>query len=153
MDAGVVATVASAAVPATLRQDHAARVTNRRLYGNTRFDGGGSTATCPSMYATVQTAGAGPVYYPIIDRSTKRHRVPTMKHTLQLEVVKVRRSNHVRGNPGPRAAVRDSARIQGGNWSMQGFRRSVHVHDEDECQMSIAEFMAEQAPPRSSDDA
>ncbi len=27
---------------------------------------------------------------------------------------------------------------------MQGFRRSGHVHDEDECQMSIAEFMAEQ---------
>ncbi len=28
---------------------------------------------------------------------------------------------------------------------MQGFRRSMHVHDEDECQMSIAEFMGEQA--------
>jgi hypothetical protein len=24
---------------------------------------------------------------------------------------------------------------------MQGFRRSGHVHDEGECQMSIAEFM------------
>ncbi len=27
---------------------------------------------------------------------------------------------------------------------MQGFRRSGHVHDEAECQMSIAEFMAGQ---------
>jgi len=24
---------------------------------------------------------------------------------------------------------------------MQGFRRSGHVHDEDECHLSIAEFM------------
>jgi len=37
-----------------------------------------------------------------------------------------------------------SRRIQGGNWNMQGFRRSGHVYDEAECQMSIAEFMAEQ---------
>jgi hypothetical protein len=35
------------------------------------------------------------------------------------------------------------ARIQGGNWKMQGFRRSSHEHDERECQMSIAEFMDE----------
>ena len=26
---------------------------------------------------------------------------------------------------------------------MQGFRRSGHVHDEAECEMSIAEFMAD----------
>jgi hypothetical protein len=38
-------------------------------------------------------------------------------------------------------ATQESARIQGGNWSMQGFRRSGHVHDEDECHLSIAEFM------------
>jgi hypothetical protein len=37
----------------------------------------------------------------------------------------------------------ESTRIQGGNWKMQGFRRSGHVYDEAECQMSIAEFMAE----------
>ena len=37
----------------------------------------------------------------------------------------------------------DPARIQGGNWKMQGFRRSGSVHDEAECQMSIAEFMAD----------
>jgi hypothetical protein len=36
----------------------------------------------------------------------------------------------------------DPTRIQGGNWQMQGFRRSGHVHDEAECEMSIAEFMA-----------
>ena len=41
-------------------------------------------------------------------------------------------------------AVHDPARIQGGNWKMQGFRRSGQVYDEAECQMSIAEFMAEQ---------
>src|SRR5512141_643072 len=68
----------------------------------------------------------------------RAYRVPTMKHPLQLEVIKVMPSYHVRGNPGGRAAAQDSARIQGGNWSMQGFRRSGHVHDEGECQMSIA---------------
>ena len=39
--------------------------------------------------------------------------------------------------------VDDPARIRGGNWKMQGFRRSGHVHDESECQMSIAEVMAD----------
>ena len=38
--------------------------------------------------------------------------------------------------------VDDPLRICGGNWKMQGFRRSGHVYDEAECQMSIAEFMA-----------
>jgi len=33
------------------------------------------------------------------------------------------------------------ARIQGGNWNTQGFRRSSHDHDEGECQISIAQFM------------
>lgn len=37
----------------------------------------------------------------------------------------------------------DPARIQGGNWKMQGLRRSSHVYDEAECEMSIAEFMAD----------
>lgn len=46
----------------------------------------------------------------------------------------------------------DLARIQGGNWKMQGFRRSGHEHDEAECQMSIAEFMAEQEPQHDSYD-
>ena len=39
--------------------------------------------------------------------------------------------------------VVDRARIRGGNWTMQGFRRSGTVYDESECQMSIAEFMAD----------
>ena len=37
----------------------------------------------------------------------------------------------------------DPARIRGGNWKMQGFRRSGHVHDESETQMSIDEFLAD----------
>jgi len=37
----------------------------------------------------------------------------------------------------------DPARIQGGNWKMQGFRRSGNVYDESESQMSIDEFMAD----------
>ena len=48
-----------------------------------------------------------------------------------------------RRNLHPLDVVHDLARIQGGNWKMQGFRRSGHVHDESECQMSIAEFMAD----------
>ena len=51
---------------------------------------------------------------------------------------------------GPRVS-RESARIQGGNWKMQGLRRSGSVHDEAECQMSIAEFIAEQGLPRDED--
>jgi hypothetical protein len=43
---------------------------------------------------------------------------------------------------GPDAA-NDPARIQGGNWTMQGLRRSGHVYDEAESQMSIDEFMAD----------
>ena len=39
--------------------------------------------------------------------------------------------------------LHDPARIRGGNWKMQGFRRSGPVYDESECQMSIAEFMAD----------
>jgi hypothetical protein len=48
--------------------------------------------------------------------------------------------------------IHEPARIQGGNWQMQGFRRSEHVHGEAECQMSIAEFMAEQWPQQDSYD-
>jgi hypothetical protein len=50
------------------------------------------------------------------------------------------------------AVIHDPARIQGGNWKMQGFRRSGHDHDEAECQMSIAEFMAGQEFPQDSFD-
>jgi len=64
-----------------------------------------------------------------------------MKHTLPMEIVKVLPSHQSRGHPDHRGPMQDSTRIQGGNWSMQGLRRSAHVHDEDECQLSIAEFM------------
>jgi hypothetical protein len=39
--------------------------------------------------------------------------------------------------------IDDLGRIRGGNWKMQGFRRSGHVYDEAESQMSIDEFMAD----------
>jgi hypothetical protein len=75
-----------------------------------------------------------------------------MKQAQQLEVIKFMASHRVRGNPGSRPAAQDSARIQGGNLNMQGFRRSGYVHDEDACQKSIAEFMVEQGLQRASDD-
>ena len=59
-----------------------------------------------------------------------------MKHALPREI------NSDMALYRPRS-VPDSTRIRGGNWNMQGFRRSGHVHDEAECQMSIAEFMTE----------
>ena len=49
----------------------------------------------------------------------------------------------VRRNPDVLALAHDPARIQGGNWQMQAFRRSGYVHDEAECEMSITEFMAD----------
>jgi hypothetical protein len=49
----------------------------------------------------------------------------------------------LRCNPYALAVAHDPARIQGGNWKMQGFRRSGHVHDAAECEMSIAEFLVE----------
>ena len=60
-----------------------------------------------------------------------------MKHALPREI------NSDMALYRPRS-VPDSTRIRGGNWNMQGFRRSGHVHDEAECQMSIAEFMSGQ---------
>ncbi len=64
-----------------------------------------------------------------------------MKHTLLREINQdlalraTRRNFH--------APVHDPARIQGGNWKMQGFRRSGPVYDVAEGEMSIAEFMAD----------
>ena len=65
------------------------------------------------------------------------------KHALPLEIKKVMPSYHVRGRSGLRAPVQDSTRIQGGNWKMPGIQSAGHVHDDGECQMSIAEFMAD----------
>jgi hypothetical protein len=68
-----------------------------------------------------------------------------MKNALPMEIIKVMPSYHARqGNSCSRGAAQEPARIQGGNWRMHGLRRSSHVHDEDECQMSIAEFMSGQ---------
>jgi hypothetical protein len=66
-----------------------------------------------------------------------------MKHTLLREINQDMALRHARRNRHALHAVHDPARIQGGNWTMQGFRRSGHVYDEAECQMSIAEFMAD----------
>jgi hypothetical protein len=94
------------------------------------------------MYGTEQTDSATSEHHLIVVSWTQRYRVTTMKHSLPMEIIKVKLT-----------AVQDSTRIQGGNWNMQGFRRSGHVHDEGECQMSIADFMTEQRPLRDSDDA
>jgi hypothetical protein len=50
---------------------------------------------------------------------------------------------HARPNLYALDVLDDPPRIRGGNWKMQGFRRSGPVYDESECQMSIAEFMAD----------
>jgi hypothetical protein len=71
----------------------------------------------------------------------------------RVTIVKLREINQDMASQHARAVVHDPARIQGGNWKMQGFRRSGHVHDEAECQMSIAEFMTDQGLLRDSDDA
>ena len=67
-----------------------------------------------------------------------------MRNALSRETGNHLPSHRARGNPDPSgAAAHDPSRIQGGNWNMQGFRRSGHVHDEAECLMSIAEFMGD----------
>jgi hypothetical protein len=66
-----------------------------------------------------------------------------MKYTLLREINQDMALRHARRNLHAPDVVHDPARIQGGNWTMQGFRRSGQVYDEAECQMSIAEFMAD----------
>jgi hypothetical protein len=66
-----------------------------------------------------------------------------MKHTLLREI-----NQDMALRPGHRNlhaldVVHDAARIQGGNWKMQGFRRSGPIYDVAEGEMSIAEFMAD----------
>jgi len=62
-----------------------------------------------------------------------------MKHTLLRKI-----NEDMALRPARRSrVVHAPARIQGGNWKMQGFRRSGQVHDEAEWEMSIAEFMAD----------
>ena len=66
-----------------------------------------------------------------------------MKHTLLREINQDMALRAARRNFHALDVVHDPARIQGGNWKMQGFRRSGHVYDAAECEMSIAEFMAD----------
>jgi hypothetical protein len=66
-----------------------------------------------------------------------------MRHTLLREINQDMALRAARRNPHALALAHDPARIQGGNWQMQGFRRSGYVHDEAESEMSITEFMAD----------
>jgi hypothetical protein len=66
-----------------------------------------------------------------------------VKHALLREINQEMALRAARRNLHGLAVGHDPARIQGGNWKMQGFRRSGHVHDEAESEMSIAEFMAD----------
>ena len=66
-----------------------------------------------------------------------------MKHTLLREINQDMALRHTRRNAHALGAVHDAARIQGGNWTMQGFRGSGPVYDVAEGEMSIAEFMAD----------
>ena len=63
-----------------------------------------------------------------------------MKHTLLREINQDMAFRHAGRNL--HSLVHDPARIQGGNWTMQGFRGSGPVYDVAEGEMSIAEFMA-----------
>jgi len=64
-----------------------------------------------------------------------------MKRTMQREINQDMARLPVLRNVSVPVDIHGPVRIQGGNWNMQGFRRSGHVHDGAECEMSIAEFM------------
>jgi hypothetical protein len=66
-----------------------------------------------------------------------------MKYVMLREINQDMGLRQARRNLRALEVVEDPARIRGGNWKMQGFRRSGPVYDESECQMSIAEFMAD----------
>ena len=66
-----------------------------------------------------------------------------MKHVMLREINQDMASRPALRNAHALAMAHDSARIQGGNWQMQGFRHSRYIHDEAECEMSITEFMAD----------
>ena len=70
-------------------------------------------------------------------------RVAAVKHALPREMNMEMALNGARRNPDALGVVHDPARIQGGNWKMNGFRHSGNVYDEAELQTSIAEFMAD----------
>ncbi len=70
-------------------------------------------------------------------------RVTIVKHALVRGINREMAFRQARRNLDALDGVDDPARIRGGNWKMQGLRRSGPVYDESECQMSIAEFMAD----------
>ena len=70
-------------------------------------------------------------------------RVTIVKHALPREINREMAFRQARRNLDAMDAVDNPARIRRGNRKMQGFRRSGHVYDASECQMSIAEFMAD----------
>ncbi len=97
----------------------------------------------PLMYAPAQTNNAD--WRAVCDRrfvTSYFGRVTIMKHTLLREINQDMALRHARRNLHALHAVHDPARIQGGNWKMQGFRPSGPVYDVAEGERSIAEFMA-----------
>ena len=66
-----------------------------------------------------------------------------MKHTLLREINQDMALRAAHRNVRALDVVHEPARIQGGNWTMQGFRPSGPVYDVAEGEMSIAEFMAD----------
>ena len=66
-----------------------------------------------------------------------------MRHTLLREINRDVASRSTLRTVDAPALAHDPARIKGGNWQMQEFRRSGPIHDEAECAMSITEFMAD----------
>jgi hypothetical protein len=51
----------------------------------------------------------------------------------RVTIVKLGEINQKMASRNAKAAVHDPARIQGGNWTMQGFRRFGHARDVAEC--------------------
>ena len=70
-------------------------------------------------------------------------RVTIVKHALVRGINREMAFRQARRNLHALDVVDDPARIRGGNWKMQGFRRSGPVYDVAEGEMSIAEFMAD----------
>ena len=98
------------------------------------------------MYVPAQTCKPVCAHYVIVDCNILRthvERVTIVKHALPRGINREMAFRLARRNLNGLDVVDDPARIQGGNWKMQGFRRSGYVYDESECQMSIAEFMAD----------
>src|SRR4029453_18785250 len=94
-------------------------------YWPTAPRGAFSWASEPLMYVPAQTNNAD--WRAVCDcRFVTSYfgRVTIMKHTLLREINQDMALRHARRNQHALGAVHDPARIQGGNWTMQGFRGS-----------------------------